>query len=106
MPNYSPEELQTAAVVISKWWVDEAGVSPESPDEGDEQLAAALLSTVLPDHDRQLRDLLWQAREALRLTREYVGEHQLPAVEGWSWFDAVTAIDAALGVEVEQEADQ
>ena len=30
-------------------------------------------------------------REAIRLTREYVGERMLPAVEGWSWFDAVKA---------------
>lgn len=30
-------------------------------------------------------------REAIRLTREYVGEPMLPAVEGWSWFDAVVA---------------
>ena len=40
-----------------------------------------------------------QAREALRLTREYVGEDALPAIEGWSWYDADnalrTAIDAA-----------
>ncbi|MGW3511195.1 hypothetical protein [Streptomyces sp. NPDC000994] len=27
--------------------------------------------------------------QALRLTREYVGEDMLPAVEGWSWFDAL-----------------
>ena len=30
-------------------------------------------------------------REAIRLTREYVGERMLPAVEGWSWFEAVAA---------------
>lgn len=27
--------------------------------------------------------------QALRLTREYVGEELLPAVEGWSWYDAL-----------------
>lgn len=27
--------------------------------------------------------------EAIRLTREYVGEDLLPAVEGWSWYDAL-----------------
>ena len=28
---------------------------------------------------------------AFRLTREYVGEALLPAIEGWSWFDALKA---------------
>lgn len=30
-------------------------------------------------------------REAIRLTREYVGEPMLPALEGWTWFDAIAA---------------
>ena len=30
-------------------------------------------------------------REAIRLTREYVGERMLPAVSGFTWFDAVGA---------------
>jgi len=30
-------------------------------------------------------------REAIRLTREYVGEPMLPAVPGWTWFDAIGA---------------
>ena len=31
--------------------------------------------------------LLVMAREALRLTREYVGEELLPDIEGWSHSD-------------------
>lgn len=27
--------------------------------------------------------------EALRLTQEYVGDETLPALPGWSWFDAL-----------------
>lgn len=27
--------------------------------------------------------------EAIRLTVEYVGNDTLPAVEGWSWYDAL-----------------
>jgi hypothetical protein len=27
--------------------------------------------------------------EAIRFTVEYVGNDMLPAVEGWSWFDAL-----------------
>lgn len=30
-------------------------------------------------------------REAIRLTREYVGARMLPALPGWSWFDAIAA---------------
>lgn len=59
---------------------------------------------VLPagsDETSQDDALLWQAREALRLTREYVWpETRLPKIEGWSWWDAVVAIDRRLGVEV------
>lgn len=45
------------------------------------------------------RRLLWEAREALRLTREYVWPAvQLPCVEGWSWWDACRKIDDLLGV--------
>lgn len=28
--------------------------------------------------------------QAIRYTRDYVGHEVLPAVEGWSWFDALT----------------
>lgn len=30
-------------------------------------------------------------REAIRLTREYVGEEVLPAIPGWTWYDAMMA---------------
>ena len=33
---------------------------------------------------------------AIDLTRQYVGEEVLPAIEGWSWFDWVQRADAAL----------
>lgn len=59
--------------------------------------ALAAADGVSPPPDAIL-DLLWQAREALRLTREYVWPAvRLPAIEGWSWWDATVAIDAALG---------
>ena len=43
--------------------------------------------------------LLVMAREALRLTREYVGEKLLPNIEGWSHYDATVAIAAFLDSE-------
>lgn len=36
------------------------------------------------------------ALEALRLTREYVGERTLPAIPGWSWFDASVVLEKAI----------
>lgn len=66
------------------------------------QARAALHILTLPEAwpaprlTAEMRALLWQAREALRHTREYIGEEKLPAVEGWTWYDATVAIDAAL----------
>jgi len=37
---------------------------------------------------KDLIEALEQCVEALRLTREYVGEEMLPPLEGWSWYDA------------------
>lgn len=37
------------------------------------------------------RNDIHRLREAIRLTREYVGEAMLPAVEGWDWYDAIKA---------------
>lgn len=52
----------------------------------------------------ELDATLRQAREAIRLTREYVDPacygteiSLLPPLPGWSWFEAVVAIDAVLG---------
>ena len=35
------------------------------------------------------RDVIERTIEAIRLTREYVGEGLLPPIKGWSWYDAV-----------------
>lgn len=43
-----------------------------------------------------LKQAARQAREAFRLTREYVGEDVLPALPGWAWFDADEALERAL----------
>ncbi len=37
-------------------------------------------------------DVLSRALRALCLTRDYVGEDILPAIEGWEWYDAGMAI--------------
>jgi hypothetical protein len=35
--------------------------------------------------------MAYRLAEALRLTQEYLGSAVLPPIEGWSWFDALTA---------------
>ena len=47
-------------------------------------------------NEKELVKALMQCREAFRLTREYVGEGKLPAIEGWAWFDADAKARAAL----------
>jgi hypothetical protein len=40
--------------------------------------------------------LLSGALRALCLTRDYVGEQLLPAIDGWDWYDAGKAISEAI----------
>lgn len=47
--------------------------------------------------NERLKTRLVQCVEAIRLTREYVGEDLLPMLAGWSWYDAVVAVNAAIG---------
>lgn len=35
---------------------------------------------------QEAQDVIWRLTEAIRLTQEYIG---LPAVPGWSWYDAL-----------------
>ena len=51
-----------------------------------------------------LRDALKQCREAFEFTRQYVGYETLPAIEGWSWFDADTKAKAALAQPTDDSA--
>ncbi len=47
---------------------------------------------------------LEQCVEALRLTREYVGEDLLPPLEGWSWYDATVNAQDVLEAFEDQHA--
>jgi len=38
--------------------------------------------------ESELKVLLAVALRALCLTRDYVGEKTLPAIDGWDWYDA------------------
>jgi hypothetical protein len=43
------------------------------------------------------RSIAAQLAEAIRLTREYVGDDLLPAQPGWSWYDAMQRFEQAGG---------
>jgi hypothetical protein len=58
----------------------------------DEYVANARLIAQAP----ALYEALAFAVEAVRLTREYVGEELLPALPGWTWFDACENARAVL----------
>lgn len=67
--------------------------------------ALAMHSEAEAENER-LRSALRQSREALRLTREYIGEETLPAADGWAWFDAINIIDAVLAAAVSVESTE
>lgn len=60
--------------------------------EQDRMVARARLESAAP----KLLKACEIAVEAFRLTREYVGETTLPAIEGWSWFDATAVLEEAI----------
>ena len=48
------------------------------------------------DRCDKMEALVAEGIEAIRLTREYVGEEMLPEIEGWSWYDWTQKAKAAL----------
>ena len=65
-----------------------------------EEYAKRLLNegvTALLARDASMK-LAQQLAEALHLTQEYVGDATLPKLPGWSWYDALQAYEAAMGV--------
>jgi len=44
----------------------------------------------------ELKSALSRALRAICLTRDYVGDQKLPAVEGWDWYDAGVEISALI----------
>lgn len=50
--------------------------------------ADAVLAVIEPEL-QQLREAVAELAQAIRLTREYVGADLLPAIDGWSWYDAL-----------------
>lgn len=66
--------------------IDAAGVYR---DLADSQLEAANLRTERDAAQQEAARAIHRLTEALRLTVEYVGQGALPAIEGWSWWDAM-----------------
>lgn len=46
--------------------------------------------------ETSFEEIVSEGIEAVRLTREYVGEEVLPEIEGWSWYDWIQKAEAAL----------
>ena len=65
-------------------------------EDGDEILALReQLERVTAQRDTCL-EALKACREGFEFTRQYVGYEALPAIEGWSWFDADQLARAAI----------
>lgn len=58
-------------------------------------LSIAEINNLLAENAR-LKAACRKALDGFHFTHEYVGEQILPAIEGWSWYDAVLALKAAL----------
>lgn len=71
-----------------------------SQSQGAVATAIRLLRAGQYQADGRILKVLAEAAEALRLTAEYVGPDGLPAVEGWSWWDALVPAREALGWDV------
>lgn len=50
----------------------------------------------LVEERNEWRKMAGRLATAIDLTRQYVGEDTLPAIEGWSWFDATRAYEALV----------
>lgn len=72
----SKQELCPDCVIAAAEFLHGAAVKP---------VAAEANPETRPDTG----DAIAELAQAIRLTREYVGEELLPAVEGWSWYDAL-----------------
>ena len=66
------------------------------PDTAETQAFQEAVSAIATERDH-LRQLVLAGCEAMRLTREYVGD-LLPAKPGWEWFDWLMQARKALGV--------
>lgn len=64
-------------------------------------LVAALVYILIVRREMRTRTVylccvLYDVQEQIRLTQEYVGDGLLPALPGWSWYDAIKLIDYVL----------
>ncbi|MFJ2719416.1 hypothetical protein [Streptomyces sp. NPDC087437] len=80
LPPAEGRSVRTACTGRAEKRYDE--LRAESLRRGKENLTKA-------ERIRALEAAVAELAQALRLTREYVGEDVLPAAEGWSWYDAL-----------------
>lgn len=96
------------SALLAPAWGSEAGIIPtghplyvgdKPPAQQEEQGAPVDWQDIAKRRERELKTVgearhraenaVAELAQAIRLTREYVGEEMLPAVEGWSWYDAL-----------------
>lgn len=97
------EELEQTRVQLAGCGVAALGYDLDLPKDAYgwspsfEQVADLYRENVaLRGRVEELSEALSDGVEALRLTREYVGDGLLPAVPGWSWFDWTESARALL----------
>jgi hypothetical protein len=73
---------------------------------GDCPMYISVLDQPAPPDTALLRQTIANGVVAMRLTREYVGEETLPAIEGWSWFDWTKEAEAALAATAPTPPDE
>jgi hypothetical protein len=75
------------------WWlIDTAHETTALPAARSARDSAAYAEQAWTETDRvraDRGDAIADLAQAIRLTREYVGADLLPAIEGWSWYDAL-----------------
>jgi hypothetical protein len=72
------------------------GCEWECYDENDKRTCVKRMYDSLSEDRDKYKALVLDGIEAVRFTREYVGEELLPAIEGWSWFDWLVAAEKAV----------
>jgi hypothetical protein len=85
-------------------WLEARGINPDlsmvcsnfSPDDMRDAYEAGRAAAAPAAPQSDWRSIADQLAEAIRLTREYVAPKvDLPALPGWSWYDAVTRYNEA-----------
>jgi hypothetical protein len=85
--SYLRSEYSAGRFPVPEHYVDTVEAALSTP---------AVEPTTAQPPTASMEALVAEGIEAVRLTREYVGEEVLPEIEGWSWYDWTQKAKAAL----------